>query len=347
MIIRAKAPLRLGLAGGGTDISPFCDMYEGAILNVTIDMYAYCIIEPTDDNKIVIDSSDRKEHYVSESKLELDTVEDKVALLAKGVYNRIMKELKREEGLSFKMVTFSDAPVGSGLGASSTMVVAILKAFTEWLNLPYGEYDIARLAFSIEREDLNLHGGKQDQYAATFGGFNFMQFKSNNEVIVNPLKIKNWIKDEIESELILYYTGTSRESAKIIDDQIKNTKKNDKKSLEGMFKLKENAVEMKNALVTANFEHIASLLTEGWLDKKQTASTISNSEIDKMYDYIMNNGARAAKISGAGGGGFMLILCDPKERYNLAKKLEKFDGIVMLPTICENGAKAWTIRDEV
>ncbi len=345
MIIRSKAPLRLGLAGGGTDISPFCDLYEGAILNVTINMYAYCIIEPTKDNKIVIDSSDRKEHFETKSSLYLD-ITDKTALLAKGVYNRIVKEMNLQKGLSFKMITYSDAPVGSGLGSSSTMVVCILKAFTEWLNLPYGEYDIAKLAYEIEREDLDLHGGKQDQYAATFGGFNFMQFRKNNDVIVNPLKIKNWIRDEIESELLLYYTGTSRESAKIIDDQIKNTKKNDKKSLEGMFKLKENATKMKNALVTADFNEIAKLLTEGWLAKKETASTVSNPEIDKLYKFIMNNGARAAKISGAGGGGFMLILCDPKEKYNLVKKLEKLDGIVMVPTICENGAKAWTLRDE-
>jgi len=344
MIIRAKAPLRLGLAGGGTDISPFCDLYEGAILNVTINMYAYCILEPTKNNKIIIDSSDRGEHFESKTSTYLD-ISDKNVLLVKGVYNRIVKELNLKKGLSFKITTYSDAPVGSGLGASSTMVVCILKAFTEWLNLPYGEYDIARLAYSIEREDLDLHGGKQDQYAATFGGFNFMQFRQNNDVIVNPLKIKNWVRDEIESELILYYTGTSRESAKIIDAQIKNTKKNDEKSINGMLKMKENAHQMKNALVTAKFNDIARLLTEGWLAKKETATTVSNSEIEKIYKYVMKNGAKAAKISGAGGGGFMLILCDPKEKYNLVKKLEKLDGVVMIPTICEHGAKAWTLRD--
>lgn len=344
MIINAKAPLRLGLAGGGTDVSPFCDVYGGAILNVTIEMYAYCTIEPTNDGKIVFDSRDRNEYFECDSTKKIK-IDDRQLLLHKGVYNRLLKEFNLDK-LSFKMTTFSDAPVGSGLGSSSTMVVCILKAFTEWLNLPLGEYDMARLAYSIEREDLDLHGGKQDQYAAVFGGFNFMEFGKNNEVIVNPLKVKNWIKNEIESELILYYTGTSRESAKIIDDQIKSAKNKNKKSLEGMIELKQGAVEMKNALLTANFNKISDLLNKGWESKKKMAKTISNPEIDKLYDFIIKNGAKAAKISGAGGGGFMMILCEPKEKYTLVEKLRKLDGIVIVPSLCEDGAKAWTIHNE-
>ena len=345
MIISSKAPLRLGLAGGGTDVSPFCDIYGGCILNVTIDLYAYCVIEPTNDNKIIFDVRDRKEYFEIDSVKEI-TIDDNTALLHKGVYNRLIKEFNIDKALSFKMTTYSDAPAGSGLGSSSTMVVCILKAFTEWLNLPLGEYDIARLAYSIEREDLGLHGGKQDQYAATFGGFNFMEFKQNGEVIVNPLKVKNWIKNEIESELVLYYTGTSRESAKIIDDQMKNAKNKDEKSLEGMLELKEGAITMKNALLTADFNKIADLLNKGWLSKKKMSKTITNSEIDRVYDFIIANGAKAAKISGAGGGGFMMILCEPKEKYTLVEKLKELDGTVMTPTICEDGVKAWTIYNE-
>ena len=343
MLITAKAPLRLGLAGGGTDVSPFCDNYGGCILNVTIDMYAYCTIEPTNDNKIVFDLRDREEYFETETKDYIDP-SDKIAFLHKGIYNRLVKDYNLKN-LSFKMTTYSDAPVGSGLGSSSTMVVCILKAYIEWLNLPLSEYEIARLAFEIERIDLELAGGKQDQYAATFGGFNFMEFKANNEVIVNPLKVKNWIKNEIESELVLYYTGTSRESAKIIKDQVKNTKAKDEKSIEGMLELKQTAIDMKNALLTANFDELANILNKSWESKKKTAKSITNPEIDKLYNFVMENGAKGAKISGAGGGGFMMMLCDPREKHTVIKKLKKSDGITMAPTICEDGVKAWTIRD--
>ena len=208
MIIRSKAPLRLGLAGGGTDVSPYCDEYGGIVLNVTIDMYAYCTIEPTNNNKIIFIASDRNEKEELDSKEKLD-INNKL-FLHKGIYNKIIEKYNKGKALSFKMTTYSDAPAGSGLGSSSTMVVAIIKAFVEWLNLPLGDYEIAHLAYEIEREDLKLSGGKQDQFSATFGGFNLMEFFSENKVIVNPLKVKKWIKNEIENSLILYYTGTSR-----------------------------------------------------------------------------------------------------------------------------------------
>lgn len=341
MIIRSKAPLRLGLAGGGTDVSPYCDNYGGIVLNVTIDMYAYCTIEPMSDNKIVFISSDRNEQEILESKNKLEI--NKKLTLHKGVYNKIVEKYNNGKPLSFKMTTYSDAPVGSGLGSSSTMVVAIIKAFMEWLNLPLGEYDMAHLAYEIEREDLKLSGGKQDQFSATFGGFNLMEFFSENRVIVNPLRIKRWIKNEIENSLILYYTGTSRESAKIIDEQIDNVKKKFEKSLEGMHELKKSAIEMKNAILTGSFEELANCLKNGWESKKKMSNSISNPLIEERYKFIIENGGKAAKVSGAGGGGFMMILCDPKERYNLVKKLQKLDGKVMLPHFTEEGTQAWTI----
>lgn len=341
MIIRSKAPLRLGLAGGGTDVSPYCDNYGGVVLNVTIDMYAYCTIEPMSDNKIVFISSDRNEQEILESKNKLEI--NKKLTLHKGVYNKIVEKYNNGKPLSFKMTTYSDAPVGSGLGSSSTMVVAIIKAFMEWLNLPLGEYDMAHLAYEIEREDLKLSGGKQDQFSATFGGFNLMEFFSENRVIVNPLRIKRWIKNEIENSLILYYTGTSRESAKIIDEQIDNVKKKFEKSLEGMHELKKSAIEMKNAILTGSFEELANCLKNGWESKKKMSNSISNPLIEERYKFIIENGGKAAKVSGAGGGGFMMILCDPKERYNLVKKLQKLDGKVMLPHFTEEGTQAWTI----
>ncbi len=342
MIIRAKAPLRLGLAGGGTDVSPYCDIYGGAVLNVTINMYAYCTIEPTNDGKIIIDAKDLNEHFESDSKEFLDTLDGKV-LLHKGVYNRLVKDYNLEN-LSFKMTTYSDAPMGCGLGGSSTMVVAILKAFVEWLNLSLGDYDMASLAYKIERSDLKLSGGKQDQYAATFGGFNFMEFHKD-KVIIEPLRVKRWIKNELESELVLYFTGKSRKSAEIIDNQIKNTKENNKESINAMHVIKDSAILMKNALLTANFNEMANELNKSWQAKKKMSSAISNKEIDNLYDFVIENGGKAAKISGAGGGGFMMILCNPNEKYSLIEKLKTLNGKVVIPTIDEEGCKAWVIYD--
>lgn len=343
MIIRSKTPLRLGLAGGGTDVSPFCDKYGGCVLNVTINMYSYCTLRPTNDNKIRFISSDRNQ------KLEFECVEelpiDKGLPLHCGIYNRIVKDFNNGEKLSFEMTTYSDAPAGSGLGTSSTMVVTILKAFQEWLNLPLGEYDMAQLAFDIERNDLGFAGGKQDQYAATFGGLNYMEFYENNRVIVNPLRMKKWIKNEMQNSIVLYYTGTSRDSGKIIEEQTKATK--NEKSLDAMFKIKEQTALMKEYILKGNFKGIAECLHQNWIEKKKTATVISNPQIEDTYNYIIENGGIAAKISGAGGGGFMIIWCDPQKRYDLIHALKKRqEGKAKVVDFVEYGTQAWTIYDE-
>jgi D-glycero-alpha-D-manno-heptose-7-phosphate kinase len=223
------------------------------------------------------------------------------------------------------------------------MVVAIIKAFEEWLNLPLGEYDIAALACKIEREDAALAGGKQDQYAATFGGFNFMEFYENERVIVNPLRLKRWIRNEIESSLVLYYTGISRESANIIKEQIKHTQDGNSKNIENMHEMKNQAVLMKEALLKGDFKGFSECLLNGWLAKKNIASSISNPFLDEMYQYALNHGAESAKISGAGGGGFMMIYCDPCRRIALIRALKEKQGMVLTPTFTERGTQAWTI----
>src|SRR4029078_7940377 len=219
MIYRSRAPLRIGLAGGGTDVSPYSEEFGGAILNATVSHYAYASIEPLEENGIIIQTLDRKEEQRFEWNNNLP-IDGKLDLL-KGVYNRIQKDY----GLpmtNFCLSTFVDAPAGSGLGTSSTLVVAIIGAFTEMLKLPLGEYDIAHYAYEIEREDLDMAGGKQDQYAATFGGVNFMEFFGEDKVIVNPLRVKQQYLFELENNLLLYYTSKSRESAKIIQQQANN-----------------------------------------------------------------------------------------------------------------------------
>jgi D-glycero-alpha-D-manno-heptose-7-phosphate kinase len=241
------------------------------------------------------------------------------------------------------MTTFSDAPPGSGLGSSSTMVVAIIKAFVEWLNLPLGEYDIAALAYTVEREDLRLSGGKQDQFAATFGGFNFIEFYHDERVIVNPLRLKRWIRNELEASLILYYTGISRESDNIIRQQIQNTEQKIDRSLDQMHELKKQALVMKESLLKGDFNGFSRCLTNGWLAKKNIAASITNPVIDELYQYVIDNGASSATISGAGGGGFMMIYGNPRKRVAIINALKKRDGTVITTSFTETGTQAWTL----
>lgn len=341
MLIRAKAPLRIGLAGGGTDVSPYCDIYGGSILNACINMYAYATIEPRNDGKIAFRCEDRGEYAEFSSKecLEIDGKFD----LLKGVYNRIVKDFSKKP-LSFTLSTYVDAPAGSGLGSSSTLVVAIIKAFQEWQNLPIGEYDLAKLAWSIERQDLKMTGGRQDQYAAAFGGFNFMEFGENEKVLVNPLRIRKEYINELEFNILLYYTGTSRLSAKIIESQIENTKKKDEKAIYAMHKLKQQSVEMKEALLTGNLEKIGYLLNLGWENKKKMSSSITNPVIDKIYETAIKAGAVGGKISGAGGGGFFMFYCPTNTRYKVIEELAKLGGEFRRYRFTNIGAESWTIK---
>jgi len=338
VIIRSWAPLRLGLAGGGTDVSPYSDLYGGAILNATITMYAYATIVPRDDGKIVLNSVDRNEKIESEVKEELE-IDGRLDLL-KGVYNSIVKYFTKKP-LSFELLTYVDAPPGSGLGTSSTLVVAILGAFVEWLKLPLGEYDIAHLAYEIERKDLGFAGGKQDQYAATFGGFNFMEFYDKDKVIVNPLRVRSDYINELQFNILLYYTGTSRLSSKIIEAQAQNVVQKKEKSIEAMHKLKEQAVLMKEVILKGELDKIGKILDFGWQYKKQMAEGITNPVIDEIYETAKEAGATGGKISGAGGGGFMMFYCPGNSRYKVIDALKKFGGEFRRYQFTKYGLMTW------
>ena len=340
MIYRSKAPLRIGLAGGGTDVSPYCDEYGGAILNATISLYAYATIELLNEPAIIIEALDRDEevrHELSDN-LPINGILD----LAKGAYNHIVKKYGSVPS-GFKLTTVVDAPAGSGLGSSSTLMVAIIGAFAEWLNLPLGEYDIAQMAYDVERVELNMAGGKQDQYAATFGGVNFMEFFKDNKVIVNPLRVKPEYLYELENNLLLYFTATSRLSSKIIEAQSQNVKDKNKESIDAMHHLKEQALMMKEALLMGNIHDIGKILDFGFRYKKQMAQGISNFMLDEIYETALKNGATGGKISGAGGGGFMMFYCPDNTRYAVRKSLMSFGGSFSPYQFTERGLFTWSI----
>lgn len=342
MLFRSKAPLRIGLAGGGTDVSPFSDLYGGAILNVTISLCAHTSIEWIPEEQIILKAFDRHEE-------ELHPLHHQLPLngqldLVKGVYNRIQRDYPfKPRGM--RISTFVDAPAGSGLGTSSTLVVSILGAFVEMLKLPLGDYDIAHYAYEIERKDLGLAGGKQDQYAATFGGVNFMEFYSGDKVIVNPLRIRTQYLHELENNLLLFYTSTSRESARIIVEQQKNVSSGNEKSIDAMHKLKEQAQQMKEALLKGKLHTIGEILDYGFQQKRNMASDISNTHIEEWYTIARQAGATGGKISGAGGGGFMIFYCPGNTRYAVIEALQNAGGLVRPYTFTKQGLQTWTLQD--
>jgi D-glycero-alpha-D-manno-heptose-7-phosphate kinase len=340
MIYRSKAPLRIGLAGGGTDVSPYSDLYGGAILNATLSLYAHATIEPTSEEGIILCSIDQQQEEKFAWSRELP-INGKLNLL-KGVYNRIQKDYD-PPAVNFKLTTFVDAPAGSGLGTSSTLVVAIIGAFVEMLKLPLGEYDIAHYAYEIERKDLGLAGGRQDQYAATFGGVNYMEFFADDKVIVNPLRIKQQYLFELENNLLLYYTSTSRESAKIIQRQASNVTNKQEAPIEAMHQLKEQAQMMKEALLKGRLHEIGQILDFGFQQKRKMAEGISNELMDEIYETAKKEGATGGKISGAGGGGFMIFYCPGNSKHKVIKALEKFGGVHRNYQFVEHGLTSWTI----
>ncbi len=342
MIIRSKAPLRLGLAGGGSDVAPYCDIYGGLVLNATINLYAYCTIEETDDEQITIRSYDTDvfEKHTLTPHLEIDGK----ASLIKGVFNRVNKDFNLSP-TSFRITTYNDAPAGSGLGTSSTMVVCILKAFVEWKSLPLGDYEIAKMAYEIERKDLALSGGKQDQYAASFGGFNYIEFLKDDIAIVNPLKIKRWIIDEMEASMLLYFTGRSRSSAAIIDEQKKNTEQGNADAIEAMHRIKQSAIDTKLALLKGDINAFAEILKDAWENKKRMASHITNPVIQEAMEVALKAGAKSGKVSGAGGGGFIMFVVEPTRKKDVELALSKLGGHVMPFNFSDGGAHGWKIYE--
>jgi len=339
--IRARAPLRLGLAGGGTDLSPYCDEFGGAVLNITIDRFAYAFISPRDDGKVVFRAKDLGREEVFEAAPQLQQAG---LLLHRGVYERMVRDHNAGRAISATITTTVDAPMGSGLGSSSALVVALVDAFRVLFGAPLGQYDVAHLAFEIERVDLGLAGGRQDQYAAAFGGTNFIEFLPNDRVIVNPLRVSDSARNELESSLVICFSGRSRDASVIIEQQTAGVVVHNARTIGAMDRLKADAIEMKTALLAGDIQAMARVLDDSWKAKQMTAAGISTDRIDGLYDVAFERGALAGKVSGAGGGGFVMFLVHPEDRMGLVDALNSTGGNASTVKITDRGCETWQVR---
>ena len=335
---RAKAPLRISFAGGGTDVSPYADERGGLVLNATIDKYAYATLKPSGDQAITIKSLDY--HTITKYDLDQPLVYDGQLDLVKAAIRRLNGDSRDDTQGGFELFLHTDAPPGSGLDSSSAVVVAIIGVFQQWLILPLTSYEIASLAFQIERQDLGIKGGRQDQYAAAFGGFNLMEF-FGDRVIVNPLRIPDDVLNELHYSLMLFYTGGTRLSAQIIDKQTEGFVKRRASVVDAMDELKRLAIDSKNALVQGRLEDFGALMHQAWLNKKRMASTISNPLIDELYDEARRLGALGGKISGAGGGGYMFIYCPFETQPAITERLEQLGALRVDFSFESNGLQTW------
>lgn len=340
-IVRSRVPLRLGLAGGGTDLSPYCDEHGGAVLNTTIDRYAYAIIAPSQDDRVHLIAPDLG---IEEAlRPDDDALADAKLVLHAGVLRRMARQFDDGRIRPMRVTSFVDAPPGSGLGSSSALCVALVEAFRTMMRLPLGLYDVAHLAFEVERIDLGLAGGKQDQYAATFGGINFIEFLAGDRVVVNPLRVPQAVLNELEISLVICFTGVSRRSERIIEEQTRNMTEHASDALAGLHRLKRDAQDMKDALLRGQIDRIADILNGSWLAKKRTAHGISSERIDMLMQTAFAAGATGGKVSGAGGGGFMMFLVPPERRVPLIRTLNDVGGLASGVHLTNTGAESWTL----
>jgi D-glycero-alpha-D-manno-heptose-7-phosphate kinase len=339
MNYRARAPLRISFAGGGTDVPPFPQQEGGLVLNATIDRYAYGMLRPRRDRQIRIESADfglslsyhADERPVFDGKLDL--------------VKAAIRKVGDGSAPGFDLFLHTNAPPGSGLGSSSTVMVTLIGLLKEFHGLPMTDYEIAQTSHQIERVDLGLLGGMQDQYAATFGGFNFVEFAADR-VIVNPLRISPDVINELEHNMLLCYTGATRRSDGIIEDQTTRVQKGAEDTLRGLRMQKQLAVDMKNALLRRRLREFADLLDQAWRYKKQLSPKITTSFIDEAYAEARKAGALGGKVTGAGGGGYMLFYCEFHKKHRVADALTRLGGQVTEFAFEHDGLTTWSMDDD-
>ncbi len=334
-VIRAKAPLRVSFAGGGTDVPPFPEQEGGLVLSATINRYAYGALRPRTDSHIGLESVDfgMSLNYGVDEEIIFDGKLD----LAKAAIRKMGRG-------GYDLFLHTNAPPGSGLGSSSAVTVALIGLLKEFHSQALTDYEIAQLAFDLERTELGIKGGLQDQYAATFGGFNFIEFEADR-VIVNPLRISADVVHELEHNMLLCYTGKTRSSDGIIEDQTKRWEGGDDEALSGLRTGKELAVAMKNALLQRRLNDFGDLLGSAWEEKKKMSPRISNDFIDTAYEEARKHGALGGKVTGAGGGGYMLFYCPFQRKHHVANALIAMQGQVTEFEFASEGLITWSAHE--
>lgn len=335
-IVRSRSPLRISFVGGGTDLPHWYEKYGGATLSGTINRYAHVSLYPREDREIHIRSVALG--YSIRYNLDESPVFDGVLDLAKAAIQR----LGAEQGMELDIR--SDAPPGSGLGGSSALTAAVIGAVAHHLGKFLSQYEFAELNHTIERVDLAIPGGKQDQYATTFGGFNLIEFHANR-VVVNPLRIADDIINDLEAHLLLCYTGKARSNLGLIDKQVRLFTEGRQSTLEGMHRLYEMVFEMKEALLKGNLDQFGRMLNEAYVNKKRMNPDITKGTIaDELYEEALRHGALGGKLLGAGGGGYLLLYCEIDRQYDVRKALEAMGGQLIDFTFDHAGLQSWRSR---
>lgn len=334
LLIRSRAPLRISFAGGGTDIEPYLSERGGVVLSTTIDHYVYGMLQPDNGQEIRLQSLDydiivRYKRHDKPPQAQLPLVQ--------AVVNRLKIP---PQGCS--LLLKSDAPPGSGLGSSSAMVVMILGLFRQWLGLLLSDQSIAELAYEIERHDLQIVGGKQDQYAAACGGFNLIDF-TREGTFVTPLRLGYAFLNELEDNLLLCFTGGTHPEGEILAQQVAGYNRRDETSYAALDQLKEITISMKRALLAGKISLFGQMLHEAWLNKRRLARGITTDRIDKLYNVARNKGALGGKILGAGGGGYLLVFAPFERKHRIAAALEDAGGRIVPFHFVDHGLQTWRV----
>jgi D-glycero-alpha-D-manno-heptose-7-phosphate kinase len=309
-----RSPVRISFGGGGTDLPAYYQEYGGAVLSTAINKYFYTILGARTDQCIQIISSDLR---IFESWREFTGLEIKNSRLEIPV--AVLKDLDRE--IYVDLFLASEIPPGTGLGSSASVCVNVLKTLTSYLHEPLSKHALAERAFHVAREVLGHHVGKQDEYAAAFGGMNFFEFLPSGESRVQPLDVKHEVMTELQNSLLLFFTGAAHHSWDILAEQERSTSRGTGKPLEALHEIKTLAYDMRDAVRAGDLPAFAAMLNRGWQAKRQVSPKISNSRIDALYDLALRSGALGGKITGAGGGGFLLLFCEPPRQERVRQAL--------------------------
>lgn len=311
----ARAPVRISLAGGGTDLPAYYDRYGGVVINTTIDKYFYVFLRVYDGDSLQITSSDYSTFYRHDPEAMAEPPVDDIL----GLPRMILHYFGIHHGLS--MFLASEIPPGTGLGSSSTVTVAIIKALSAACGQSLSKGELAELACHIEIKEMGMPIGKQDQYAAAFGGLNEIEFTATG-CRVTPLNLPWEVYQELQASLMLFFTGHSRNSAAILKRQTEASRRSSSSTVEALHRVKAMVGDVKRCLLRGDLRGFGELLHENWIQKKRFAPGVSNELIDESYEAARRLGAVGGKITGAGGGGFLMLYCEPAHQGAVTEALE-------------------------